>query len=113
MICKRFNARILLAVLSSATLLVGHASAQTNRPVPPDSAAPNVAASPTALKSAFEGYQAYSDDKMTNWRAANDEVARIGGWREYAKQAQELDVKPAGKPASAAKTDVSQPKATP
>ena len=113
MIRKKFNARILLAVLSSATLLVGHASAQTNKPAPPDSAAPTVAASPTAFKSAFEGYQTYSDDKMTNWRAANDEVARIGGWREYAKQAQELDVKPVGTPASAAKTGDSKQKATP
>ena len=113
MIRKRFNKRILLAVLSSATLLVGHASAQTNKPAPPDSAAPTVAASSTPFKSAFEGYQAYSDDKMTNWRAANDEVARIGGWREYAKQAQELDVKPVATPASAPKTGDSKPKATP
>ena len=113
MIRKRFNTGILSAVLSSATLLVGHASAQTNKPAPPESAAPTVAASPTAFKSAFEGYQTYSDDKMTNWRAANDEVARIGGWREYAKQAQGLDVKPVATPASAAKTVDSQPKATP
>ena len=102
-----------MAVLSSAPLLVGHASAQTNRPALPDSTASAVAASPTPLKSAFEGYQTYSDDKMTNWRVANDEVARIGGWREYAKQTQELDAKPVATPASAAKTGDSKPKATP
>ena len=113
MIRKRFSARILLVVLSSATLLVGYASAQTGMPAPPDSAAPTTAVSPTPFESAFEGYQSYSDDKMTNWRAANDAVARIGGWREYAKQAQELDVKPVVTPASAAKTGDSKPKATP
>ena len=113
MIRKRFNARILLAVLSSATLLVGHASAQTSRPEQPDPAAPTIAASPTAVRSSFEGYQTYSDDKMTNGRAANDEVASIGGWREYAKQAQGLDAKPVITPAPAAKTGDSKQKATP
>jgi hypothetical protein len=32
---------------------------------------------------------------MTNWKAANDEVAGIGGWREYAKQAQQPENTPA------------------
>ena len=45
--------------------------------------------SPTApARSAFEGYSAYSDEPVSNWQAANDNVARIGGWREYARQAQ-------------------------
>ena len=113
MICKIFSAHILLVALSSAALLVGHAGAQTNVTEPPASAASAVAASPTPFKSAFEGYQTYNDDKMTNWRAANDEVARIGGWREYAKQAQAIEVKPLATPASTAKTGDSKPKATP
>ena len=110
MIRKIFSAHILLGALLSATLLVGHVGAQTNVPAPLDSAA---SGSSTPFKSAFEGYQAYSDDKMSNWRAANDEVARIGGWREYAKQTKELDAKPVATPASAAKTGDSKPKATP
>jgi len=36
------------------------------------------AATPVPYQSAFEGYRAYSDDNMTNWKATNDEVARIG-----------------------------------
>jgi len=89
MIRKIHNARTLLIAFSSASLLSGHVSAQTAAPaVPP-------AATPVPYKSAFEGYQAYSDDKMTNWKAANDEVARIGGWREYAKQAQQPENTPA------------------
>ncbi len=91
MIRKIHNARTLLIAFSSVALLAGHINAQTAPPaVPP-------AATPVPFKSAFEGYQAYSDDKMTNWKAANDEVARIGGWRAYAKQAQQPDNTPATK----------------
>ncbi len=107
MICKTHNtldcARTLWVALSSATLLVGHAGAQTAPPaVPP-------AATLAPYKSAFEGYRAYSDDKMTSWRAANDEVARVGGWREYARQAQQ----PENTPAPAHKAGTGQPKAKP
>ena len=110
MIHKIFNRRTLLVGFSLFTLLASHANAQTKVPASPALA---TAATPTPLKSAFEGYQAYSDDKMTNWRTANDEVARIGGWREYAKQAQALEVKPVTTPAPAAKTGDSNSKATP
>ena len=41
----------------------------------------------SAFKSAFEGYQPYTDDQTGNWRQANDTVARIGGWRAYAREA--------------------------
>jgi hypothetical protein len=69
------------------------------------------AATPVPYQSAFEGYRAYSDDNMTNWKAANDEVARIGGWREYAKQAQNLELKPENTPAT--KAGEVKPKAAP
>ena len=108
MIHKILNARTWLLALSSATLLTGHASAQTKTPA---LAAPPAAAAPAPFKSAFEGYRAFSDDKMTSWKAANDEVARIGGWREYAKQAQNLELKPENTPGS--KAGEAKPKATP
>ena len=51
---------------------------------------------PPAFKSAFEGYQADTDDKTGNWKEANDTTARIGGWRAYAKEAADAEpVKPA------------------
>ncbi len=101
MIHKIHNARTLLIAFSSAVLLAGHASAQTAPPATPP------ATTPVPYKSAFEGYRAHSDDKMGNWKAANDNVARIGGWREYARQAQQPENTPATKPG-----DV-KPKATP
>jgi hypothetical protein len=33
-------------------------------------------------------YQKFVDEKVLSWKAANDKVAEIGGWRAYAKEAQ-------------------------
>ena len=101
MIQKIFNARRWLVALALPAVLLNHAISQTVLPV----ATPAPASAP--YKSAFEGYQAYSDEPMVNWKAANDEVARIGGWRAYARQAQQLENTPATKPVEA------KPKAKP
>ena len=87
MIQKIFNARSWFVAVTLAAMLPAHAVAQTVLPA--------IAPAATPHKSAFEGYQAYSDDPMVNWKAANDDVARIGGWREYAKQAQQPENLPA------------------
>ena len=42
---------------------------------------------PAGYRSAFENYQAYTDEKIINWKAANANVGRIGGWQAYAKEA--------------------------
>lgn len=42
-----------------------------------------------AYESSFTRYRRSSDDKAVSWRDANDAVARIGGWRAYAREAQE------------------------
>jgi hypothetical protein len=40
-------------------------------------------------RSAFEGFNRHADEpKLMPWRDANDQVARIGGWRAYAQEAQ-------------------------
>lgn len=44
---------------------------------------------PAAFRSALEGYQPYTDEKIVPWKEANDNVGRIGGWREYAKAARQ------------------------
>ena len=48
-----------------------------------------VQASPPAYRSAFDGYKPYTDDKLLDWKDANDNTGLIGGWREYAKEASE------------------------
>ncbi len=107
MIYKIVGVRALLVACTSATLLAGHASGQTAPAAAAAAAAAPSAAMPVPHKSAFDGYKAYSDDKMTSWKAANEDVARIGGWRAYAKQAQQLDNAPGTKAGEA------KPKATP
>ncbi len=44
---------------------------------------------PGGYRSALEGYQPYSEEKIVPWREANDTVGKIGGWRAYAKEAAE------------------------
>lgn len=58
-----------------------------------------------SFRSALEGYQPYTDEKTVNWKEANDNVGRIGGWREYAKEARQAQT-----PDAAAKPD---PRAVP
>ena len=77
--------RLFIALLA-CTALSSAAFAQTT---PPKTSGDKAQAAP--FRSAFEGYQAWADDPVSSWKASNDTVARIGGWREYAKQAQSDD----------------------
>ena len=53
-------------------------------------------------RSSLSRFRAFSDDKPLSWREANDAVARIGGWRVYAREAQQPEPAPAGADAPAA-----------
>lgn len=46
------------------------------------------AAEPLQFRSAFDGYQSFTDEKVRPWKESNDTVGRIGGWRAYAREAQ-------------------------
>lgn len=48
----------------------------------------------TGYPSALGGYRAFQDEKIASWKASNDTVARIGGWRAYAREAGELEPAP-------------------
>lgn len=64
-----------LAVASALAVgLPSMASGQTSNPADP--AAP---VTPNPYRSAFEGYRGFGDTKLGNWRALNEEVARVGG----------------------------------
>ena len=73
--------------LVSIFSLSGIAAAQTSVSAAPSSGA--TPASPLSYRSAFEGYRPYTDDKLLNWKDANDTTGRIGGWRAYAREASE------------------------
>ena len=72
-------------------------------------AAPSSGASALEFRSAFEGYKPYTDEKIIDWKRANDNVGKIGGWREYAREASQPETA-AGPAAAPAKAD---PKADP
>ena len=78
-----------VAAVVSGVVLTTTAFAQTTRPKNDTGRTMT-----TTYPSAFDGYSAFSDEPLVSWNAANDTTARIGGWREYAKQAQREDVTP-------------------
>jgi hypothetical protein len=86
--------------LLPASLCVAVLTAQAQNATPPNaaSAAPAARTDPLDAKanvpaltyeSSFSRYRRLSDDKAVSWRDTNDAVARIGGWRVYAREAQE------------------------
>lgn len=79
----------LCAVFSAFASWVPVAGAQ-NASDPSDPAESVPAAT---YRSPFAGYRKMGDEPVADWRASNDEVARIGGWRAYAREAQALEEK--------------------
>jgi hypothetical protein len=47
------------------------------------------AASGLRYESVFARYKSYRDEKTGSWLGANETVDRIGGWRAYAREAQQ------------------------
>ena len=95
--------------LTASALAVLLASASHAQPGPSTPAPASQALSPASASaipvsaatksgagtSAFDSYKPYTEVTPGNWKAENDNVARIGGWREYAKQAQQPENTPA------------------
>lgn len=59
-----------------------------------DRAASSVQQGP--YKSTFRDYRPYSEEKLRGWKQSNDTVGAIGGWRVYAKEAQQGTTDSAG-----------------
>jgi hypothetical protein len=78
------TARAAFAV--ALTAIAAAAGAQTSAPAATDLHAVNGAAD-LDYRSPFEGYQRFTQEQVGSWKAANDNVGRIGGWRAYAKEA--------------------------
>lgn len=91
--------------LLAVSLWTAQATAQTNAAAltPPVASTAMSNAAPMPYRSALEGYQRYTDEKIVNWKQANDTVGQIGGWRAYSKEAsQEPSADSAVKPAASA-----------
>jgi outer membrane protein TolC len=68
----------LLPVATAVCLLVNTSLAQTS----------------FGYTSPIVDYQKFSDEKVLPWKAANDKVGEIGGWRAYTKEAQAVEALP-------------------
>ena len=98
----------LLAASLLATLTAqAQPAATAARPDPLD---PKATVPALRYLSSFSQYRLLGDEKPVSWRDANDTVTRIGGWRVYAREAQQPDPAPAAPAASAAvPTDKAKP----
>ena len=74
--------------IALCVVLGAPASFAQPRPDPADPAVPVPAAE---YRSSFAGYRPLGEESVGDWRAANDEVRRIGGWREYARERHRSD----------------------
>ena len=76
---------LLPAVCAVATPLV--AQAQGTPRAAPDPLDAEATVPAVVYRSALTTYRRANDAKPVPWRAANDTVGRIGGWRAYAREA--------------------------
>jgi len=86
-----FRSSAIVARLAVAYLALAISQVYAQPALPSGQAAPTTigtsGASPLKFRSAFEGYSPYTDEKTVDWKQANDNVGKIGGWREYAREA--------------------------
>ena len=95
-----------LTSLLLALLIASPALAQPTTTTRADPLDPTAQVPATRHESSLAQFRRMGDDKPVPWREANDAVARIGGWRVYAREAQQPDPgtaekKPAASPAPA------------
>lgn len=97
--------RMVLPIFAVLGLAASLADAQTSTraissPALIPASAPTVQpATRPVFGSVFGDYQPHTEEKIADWKQANDTTARIGGWRAYAKEAAQPD--PAKLPAPA------------
>jgi hypothetical protein len=65
---------------------------------PADPADPRAAVRPLVHRSALAGRAAPDHPELADWRAVNERVRAVGGWKAYLKQAQAPDPAPAASP---------------
>lgn len=62
-------------------------------------------------RSPLQGYRPYADTEPASWIEANKTVAAVGGWRAYAKEAQQPDAPEAASASASAPKPGAKPEA--
>ena len=87
-----------LPSLLFTALLAAQAQAQTTPTTRPDPLDPKAQVPALRYESSLGQVRRIGDEKPMAWRDANEAVARIGGWRVYAREAQQPDPVPSPTP---------------
>lgn len=82
--CRGLSAFALLVAASIAP-----AQAESGRERYPDPLDPQARVPQVDYRSPLENYRRIGEDKRVPWSEANETVNRIGGWRAYAREAQQ------------------------
>lgn len=78
---------VALALLTTASVAVAQGASsrdQSADPLDPQARVPAV-----TYQSPLQNYRRLGEDKLVPWSEANETVNRIGGWRAYAREAQQ------------------------
>ena len=92
------SALLAASLLATLTAAQAQPAATAARPDPLD---PKASVPTLRYESSFAQYRRLGEEKPVSWRDANDTVTRIGGWRVYAREAQQPDPVPTSAPESA------------
>lgn len=76
----------------------------------PDPLNPRAEVPPPRPPAALRSYKPATTPEPGRWREANDDVARIGGWKTYLREAQQPDAAPAPAYAASAAAAASAPR---
>lgn len=91
----RFLLRTGVALASGLAAVAAH---PTDRPDPSNPAA----STPRVVhESTFKHYRRFGETSVASWQQANETVARVGGWRAYAREAQAPQPAPSASAAAA------------
>lgn len=104
------QAAVLAGLLIAA--LTAHAQPAT-KPTRADPLDPSASVPTLSYRSSFTQYRRLDEGKPISWREANDAVARIGGWRVYAREAQQPEPTGEPKPTSPNPATAAKPAAPP
>lgn len=83
---RGFAGIALVAAVTAAHAQAAAAHGERRDPLDPQARVPAV-----TYRSPFASYRRLGDDKSIPWREANETVNRVGGWRAYAREAQQPD----------------------
>lgn len=84
---RQFHVLVTLCCFFSSTPVL--VQAESVIAVEAQSQPTNTAAPPLRYSSVFDQYRGYDEIQVGSWRESNDTVGRIGGWRYYAREAEQ------------------------